>query len=177
VFDGADMSFVPIGVGCPQRLQRSLGPSLSFSVRQKILCCCWGCGVVGKRRLSKRLFVSPQGCPSGVSNPSAYKNCFVRYTQERPRLEPRRFAVKCSFCSLEKNPNCPFTSGHARSRKRVAAGPGGVAAVRCSIRAACSAITVSRASSSCWRVSAPFLYRVTARRFSPSYRAKFRLFP
>jgi len=40
------------------------------------------------------------------------KNCFVRYIQERLLPEPRRSAVKRFFCSLEKKPNCPFTSGH-----------------------------------------------------------------
>jgi hypothetical protein len=41
------------------------------------------CGVVGKRSLSKRLCVSPKGCPSGVSNPSALKIALWGISQMR----------------------------------------------------------------------------------------------
>lgn len=51
-------------------------------------------------------------------------SCFVRYIQERPLLEPRRAAVKCSFCSLAKNPSCSVWPCRTRSRKRVGIGCG-----------------------------------------------------
>jgi hypothetical protein len=64
----------------------------------------WGCGQ--RAALSKRLVVNAKHCPSGRQIHQPKEICFVRYNQERPLLEPRRFAVKRSFCSPEKNPSC-----------------------------------------------------------------------